>query len=69
MDLDHCLIKTLTNGYKYTNSIRVSDSINLSAPSGGSGKRYKRKVYGMEKFNGSSYNNLAVTAATASSRS
>ena len=69
MDLDQCKIKAFTTGYKYTNSIRVSESIDLSAPSGGSDNLSKRKVYGMAKFNGSPYNTLAVAAATAYSRS
>ena len=43
MDLDQCIINPLTTGYKYTNSIRVSESIDLSAPSGGSGKRLKKE--------------------------
>ena len=54
MDLYQCRIKDLTTGYKYANSIKVRESIDLSAPSGGLGKRSKRKVYGMAKFNGSS---------------
>ena len=33
MDLDKCIIKPLTNAYKYKNSIRVSESIDLSASS------------------------------------
>ena len=54
MNLDQCIMNTLTTEYKYINSIRVSESIGLIAPSGGLGKRSKRKVYGMAKFDGSS---------------
>ena len=54
MELEQFRIKLLSTGYKYTNIIRVSESIDLSAPSGVSGKSYKIKVYGMEIFNRSS---------------
>ena len=64
MVLYQCIIKPLTNGYTYTNIIRVSESIDLSETSGGSGKRSKRNMYGMDKFNVSSYNTLAVVEAT-----
>ena len=54
MDLEQFRIKPLTTEYKYTNNIRVSEKIDLSSPSGGSGKHSKRKVYVMAKFNRSS---------------
>ena len=44
----------LTTRYKYTNIIRVSERIELIAPSGGSVKRPKRKLYGIDKLNESS---------------
>ena len=69
MDLYQCIIKTLTTGYKYTNSIRVTDIIGLSTPAGGSGKISKSKMYVTSKFNVSSYNTLAVASETVSSRS
>ena len=52
MGLYQCRIKPLTTGYKYTNSIRVSDKIDLITPSGGTGKLSKNKVYGIAEFNG-----------------
>ena len=54
MDLDQCIINPLNTGCKYTNNTGVSESIDLSVPSGGSDKRTKRKVYGMARLNGSS---------------
>ena len=69
LGLYQCRIKPLTTGYKYTNIIRVSKIIDLCAPSGGSGKHSKSKMHRMAKFNGSSYNILAVASATVSSRS
>ena len=52
MVLDQCRINPLTTGYKYANSIRVSDIIDLSAPSYGLGKRYKKKMYAISKCYG-----------------
>ena len=54
MNLDQCRMNPLTTWYKYINSIRVSESIDLSAPSGGLGNHSKRKMHEISKFNGSS---------------